>query len=406
MITSGTDISTLNPSIDPQGEIESAIRAIVEPLETESKKEIEAIKLKAQAHRSELEKQIRLSRDIEQADIQVCKIRLSGEIARIRSEFYGESQSPTVGPIRGLPVEMLSYVFRYHVESGSSPWVLAKVSKLWMHTALSTPQLWSHIRVGIHGPSPALVWYVVNGRKEYSIGQKQVCSDTIQVDAALRRSGEVPLSLEFACPDWNQHSVVNSTFLKILNPPLSHRVQSLNIVDAYIPNGTIPDDTPIGPFPRLLSLKLPKNPNDWVNRLLKAVSETSHSLQVISLGGVRYLAHAFPTVEDLTLEYPQNDEMIIAILKSMPRIRKVTISSYNQEFGLELLERFLSGSEPLLCPNLEVLLLGDEFHRFSLPKGKAAPLVKKLVKVRQQIGKPLRELTIHWNFRSEVVNYA
>ncbi|KIM27252.1 hypothetical protein M408DRAFT_330157 [Serendipita vermifera MAFF 305830] len=533
MIASGTDISTLDPSVNPQDEKEILIRARVEPLEVESKEEIKAIKLKAQAHRSELEKQISLSYDIEQADIQICKIRLSGQVARIRNEVYGESQSQIVGPIRGLPVEMLSYVFRYHVESGSSPWILAKVSKLWMHTALSTPQLWSHIRVGIQGSSyynqPTPVAYVVNGRKEYSIGHKQDCSDTMQVDAALRRSGEVPLSFEFVCPSWTQHRVVNSTFLQILYPPISERVENLDIKEAYITTGTIPDDTPIGPFPRLLSLKLPKTPSDWVARLLKAVSETSHRLEAISLGGVRtglvecrfwshirrltfdnvtyrfdglsdvierlgalehledvpsgwpnettpmatcehirqvmftcnpaylgrlclpsleslnlalltgnappvnggdqlifphvvtleldvagnrerwsrYLAHAFPKVEDLTLERPQDDEMTIAVLKSMPRIRKVTLTgSSGQEYGLEFLESLRSSNEPLLCPNLETLLLGNGNRRFRLPKGKAGPLIKKLVKARQQIGKPLRELTVHWRFRNEVVNYV
>jgi hypothetical protein len=63
--------------------------------------------------------------------------------------------------------------------------------------------------------------------------------------------------------------------------------------------------------------------------------------------------------------------------------------------------------EPLICPNLERLTLGhSEHHRVRTLKRNNGPLCKNLIKFRREIGKPLQELTVHWDYLNEVIDYT
>ena len=110
-----------------------------------SDEEIEKIREAARLHLEELKKQLEWSKEEEKANIAVVNIRLEREIEQLVRERSGET--PTEGPIRKLPTELLSYVFCCYVALDMSPWRVAKVCKIWMRTAMATPRLWRHIFV-------------------------------------------------------------------------------------------------------------------------------------------------------------------------------------------------------------------------------------------------------------------
>jgi hypothetical protein len=487
---------------------------------------IDAIKSAANAYRRALEERLWRSKELEQADISVCKIRMQREIEKARQEIY---QEQTVeGPIRILPAEMLSKIFRYHVEDDLSPWTLVKVSKTWMDTAMATPHLWCRLLVVSKTLAVQLrVAYVVDGKKYYSVGSMQVCDHLAQLQAALDRSGAVlPLTIKVDQGTWVEDSVFPFLILQILSSPLSKRVHDLDLAAVNIADPEYASDISIGPFTLLTSITLPQNISPWAHTCLKSVSSTSRNLDKVTITGVierelaahsfwhrvksvvlphnrgglnqiigqlsaledirhlpkywpdqdtpatvwrsirqisltcdpgylgrlqlpqletfalyvsrridahalsgydrplypalvnlevlvddplwpQYMAGAFPALLNLTLKCTGDDGLIVAILKSVPSVRNAKIQgSPSRTFGLEMLP-VLSDEEPLVCPNLERLTLGNSGnHRVQTPKRINSPLCKKLVKFRREIGKPLQELTVHWDYLDEVIDYT
>jgi F-box-like len=526
MDISGTPSSAFAPYSIPPNADELLQRRIKEIGHAENKK-IDAIKSAASAYRRTLEERLSQSKELEEADISVCHIRMQREVEKARQEIY---QEKTVeGPIRILPPEMLSKIFRYHIVEGDhSPWTLAKVSKAWMETAMATPHLWCRMLV----VSRALavqrqMAYVVDGKKYYSVGNMQVCGDFAQLQAALGRSGAVlPLNIKVDSWTLEKDSLFMFTLLQILSSPFSKRIHDLDIAAVNIADPKYASDISTGPFPLLTSITLPQNVGPWTHRCLKSVSSTSRTLDKVTItgdistelaahsfwhrvkhvalhrdrvdfnkisgqlsalehisylpkswpnratpaavwGNIRqisltcepeslhrlqlprletftlyvygrmaahalsgcdqprypalvnlevtvddplwpqYMAGAFPAVLNLTLKCPGDDGLIIAILKSVSSVRNVRIlGPSNNTFGLQML-RVLCDEEPLVCPNLERLTLGNGgTYRVQTPKRITSPLCKNLVKFRRDIGKPLLEHTVHWYYLNEVVDYT
>jgi hypothetical protein len=290
-------------------------------------KKIDTIMSVASAYRRALEERLRRSKELEEADISVCNIRMQREIEKARQEIYQEET--VAGPIRMLPVEMLSKIFRYHVEADLSPWTLVKVSKTWMDTAMTTPQLWCRLLVV---PSARTVQkrvaYVVNGKNHYSVGSMQLCEDISQLQAALDRSGAVlPLTIKVDSGTLVEDSLFSSTFLHILSSPLSDRIHDLNIASVTIVDPEYASDIAVGPFPLLTSIVLPHHIGPWTHRFLESVSSTSRTLDKVTITGAmstELALHSFwHRVKRVVLNHHGGLDQIVGHLSALEHINSL-----------------------------------------------------------------------------------
>jgi F-box-like len=296
MNTSGTQSSAFAPASNTPNVDELLQRRITEIKNAENKK-IDAIKSAASAYRRALEERLWRSKELEEADISVCLIRIQREIEKARREIYQENI--VEGPIRILPAEMLSKIFRYHVEEDDlSPWNLVKVSKTWMETAMATPHLWCRLLVVSKTlAGKRRMAYVVDGKKHYSVGSMQVCNDAAQLQAALDRSGAVlPLTITVEPGTPMEDSVFPFTLLQILSSPISERIHDLDIATVNIVDPEYASDISIGPFPLLTNITLPRNIGLWTHNCLKSVSSTSRTLNRVAITSnisTELAAHSF-----------------------------------------------------------------------------------------------------------------
>ncbi|KIM27251.1 hypothetical protein M408DRAFT_311472 [Serendipita vermifera MAFF 305830] len=280
--TNALDSDPIATSETSQAVKDELFKAGTKQLETESNNAIEEIQKAAKARKDDLERQISLLKEFEAADIAVCKLYLKRNIQELREAIYGETT--IAGPIRKLPAEMLSEVFRYHVESNRSPWILVKVSKYWMGTAMATPQLWRHILVDDY-PTPAYhryERYIVNGKKEFTTGNKQVCPNPAELQAAITRSGVVPLNVEISRLQWSSDPSKSDMLSQLLCSPVSVRIMHLDAPTHDLANMN-PDDQPFGPFTALESLRLWGTIDSCADRLLDVMSLTCKRLRLIRI---------------------------------------------------------------------------------------------------------------------------
>jgi hypothetical protein len=318
-----------------QNEKNELMRIGKEELERKLKEEVEAIKIAAEAQRAALRERACRVSELEQADTMVCEIHAKRRIQKLREEIYGERTVP--GPIHKLPGEMLSTVFRYHVEDNSSPWILAKVCKTWMHTALRTPQLWCHLLISDDNSQArrygTLESYVINGRKEPAIGRMQICSNMSQLQAALERSGAVlPLSLTISnYSNWRPSGVVVPIFIRFINYPLSERLGNLDF--GNMGSKHLQSTTPItvGGFPLLRSMRLPYSNSPSIVKVLESVSVTSKDLE--------------------TASFPEGVHLMPAVYSFWSRLKCVTIGVHRANTtGLNQVIDQLGGLESLEGP--------------------------------------------------------
>jgi len=490
-----------------------------EELEKRLKAEVESVKIAATAKRAVLKERIKRLNEVQQAEITVREMHMERGIQKLREEIYGERTVHVPGPIRKLPGELLSTIFQYHVEDDLSPWILAKVCKTWMQMAMRTPQLWCHLSIledKIESSNSKIQSYVVNGRKELSIGRKQICSNHFQLQAALDRSGAaLPLSVKITeYANWSPNGMVLSIFLRFISYPLSERLGNLHI--GNMDHRFLESATPItvGKFPLLRSMRLPYSDALCIEKILESVSVTSQALetaffrsgihtmlaaysfwsrlkcitmgtagtralglnQVIDqlggleslegpvyawpnsqtpravLGNIReitlycfaphlgrlrlpqletlkfmengnrdslnryeqvsfptvvnlevstndekwhlYTAGAFPAVKNFTLAWYGDDATPINTLEAMPSVCNVTLRGPNSStFGILLFKALRLSDEPVLCPNLEKLSLGNGVDT---TRPRLTPWVKKAIKFRKDIGRPVQEITVYW----------
>lgn len=493
-------------------------------LEAQSKTTIEEIKDTAYAYQSDLEEISRVSREMDETDMKVCQIHTKAELQKLREAVYGETFS--IGPIHKLPAEILSYIFRYHVSLNSSPWILVKVSKYWMQTGMTTPQLWRNLVFGRSYCITDQETYVVNGKTQNSWGNRQICRDTAETQAALRRSGAVPLMITIDRNSLIGDTTYSQVIPQIFSAPLCERIQYLHISEDLGPYLT--KALPFGSFPQLETIEACIWPYPWVKLLLEAISSTGNSLRRVKLGGSKtwdlseysfwphikhlsltgllcgdygnyglnsistqlggleriefiprnwpnkfttiskwanilhirlscrvehlgrlqlpqletleftdmsepwephsgdfplsfprlvylevdtnspawpqYSANAFPVVDIFQLRGKLDNETFIATLESIPTVQHVTLVAYSRPaFGMDLLQEMQSHNGAVLCPELKWLVLGSEYFKLSTLEGSAKSLAK-FIKSRIKLGKPISEMTIHWEDRKEVLN--
>jgi len=277
--------------------VTSEIIAEADRVNKASEDDIERIKVAASSYREELRKEIAWSEEEEKANIEVRRIRAKRELERLLRERLGVGPT-AVGSIRKLPVELLSYIFRYYVDSYMSPWRLAKVCKDWMRTALATPHLWRYILIKPVAPFGSETW-IVDGERHISSGNMQICRTTTQLDKALLRSGAVPLHIKVDSVNTGG-SVVTSmntrgnlargsifpSVLAILEDPVSRRIEYLNIICllATLPFSQ-PSNRPVGCFSHLRELLLPDGHYPWIDVFTKSISLTATRIETLRLGG-------------------------------------------------------------------------------------------------------------------------
>lgn len=249
-----------------------------------SKLEIERINKAALLHQADLMKQLEWSKEEQLANAEVCRIRLRREIEGMVLERLGKISAE--GPIRKLPVELLSHIFHSYIGHNMSPWRLVKVCRSWMQTALATPQLWRHIRVrsALMHATPHEKW-VVNGEQRISMGRMQVCSTVVQLRAALRRSGAVPLEINVDLPN---NGIVTPSDLSlmriILAGPVSERIEILDLATFPFLYHSPQLDISIGHFYHLKKIHLPTQIDQtWMRELLESLSRTSSRLKSLQL---------------------------------------------------------------------------------------------------------------------------
>lgn len=190
------------------------------------------------------------------------------------------------GRIRLLPAELLSEIFKICVETEGIPWLLVRVCKAWKRIALSTSRLWSHLHIqAMGGHHPPYQFATIDGQVQYYFGRVQFCPSTQHVQAALDRSGGVPLSVTFR----QSEPTLEDWFLLALRTffasPVSSRIQELDIKTTYISDSYLGPDESIGSFPLLRTIALPNllPKVTWMTALLQSVSSTSTYLQIVRI---------------------------------------------------------------------------------------------------------------------------
>jgi hypothetical protein len=213
---------------------------------------------------------------LESANINVANIRCQRRLASLRAVIWRENLTP--GPVNRLPAEMLSEIFRYYVESNMCPWTLVKVCKRWQETALRTPHLWGNI---VFTNDDALInnadCWIVDGRRQFSRDNQQLCLNLSQVKAALTRSGVLPLEVAIQhFDDQLPNSDIESVIALLVKDPTSRRIRSLEIISSNLRGTSIVP----GQFPLLKVIFWYGPPLPWMIELFKMVSESANHLEV------------------------------------------------------------------------------------------------------------------------------
>ena len=382
----------------------SEIIAEADRLNKASEKDIERIKAAASSCREELRKQIAWSEEEERANIEVRRIRATREFERLLQERLGVGPTQ-VGPIRKLPIELLSYIFRYYVDSDMSPWRLAKVCKDWMRTALATPYLWRYILIKPVPPLSSQEW-IVDGKKRISHGNMQLCRTITQLRKALLRSGAVPLHIKVDCMNTRggmvdpinvEGSLVSDSnlplFLALLKDPLSQRIEYLNITYLLTPPPfPQPSNRPVGHFSHLRELLLPDQHHPWIDVFMKSISLTATRIETLRLRGevrLESTKHSFwPLLKTLQIGRPGQFNDIAGKLLDLEELafgprawpnERTPFFTWKKarKINVECHPRYLSRASPPSLESLELndirysLILGDtigEYDPVSFPK--------------------------------------
>ncbi|KAJ7609145.1 hypothetical protein FB45DRAFT_1067149 [Roridomyces roridus] len=162
---------------------------------------------------------------------------LDSEISRLRDRLdqlqaermhlseYHSQYVPILSPLRRMPSEILVQIFSRTLPSfdeskgdasdaKGSPWALTQVSSRWREIALSTPSLWSTLRIYGHAP----------GSKHSAMLQTQ-----------LRRSGTLNLNIYF----WGYEEADSAVQLKLFDLLSKHSARwealSIQLSSALVP---------------------------------------------------------------------------------------------------------------------------------------------------------------------------
>lgn len=321
-----------------------------------------------------LREQLRREDEGNRFNIEVCRIRLRQQIERLERERAGNETE--TGPIMNLPAELISHIFRYHVESGSSPWELVKVCKAWKKSAFATPCLWRYICVALANTYNHDFDRIATESMQNNTPNWQICSSMPHLQATLERSRAVPLhvraeNLEFPEP-------VPTTLLSLLctlvSSPVSERIETLILTAWITPRDILPTSVSIGPFTRLVSLHLLDPSDTWSNILLESIDSTACQLEEIHLECViprELTKHKFwSRLKRLYLGSPHEIGPFNDLAEKLVRIEELPACpflwphegtpavtwAYIREIELNCMPRFLNR---LNLPKLEVLKFTD-----------------------------------------------
>ena len=253
-------------------------------LRNEFNSEVEAINKAALNHQRTLKRRLNRSIQEERFNILGCTFKLEREIKRLEQERSRRQMRGS--PIMSLPVELLSYIFQYHVDDGNSAWGLVKVCKDWMKIAFATPYLWRYICITHSLDLDQAIWEFDAERQAHKTNV-QICRTVAQLQVALERSGAVPLEVHTKHSTWGFSVVrdISPLFCVLISAPVSERIGHLDLEGLSSARIALPANTQVGPFTRLTSMRLPHPIRPWVYPLLASISSTSTQLRTVELSG-------------------------------------------------------------------------------------------------------------------------
>jgi len=216
--------------------------------------------------------------------------------------------------------------------------------------------------------------YVVDGRKQTSQGNKQICSSPAELRASLLRSGAVPLQVEvyFHAKDGSQVKPFLSAFRIVLGDPVSQRIELLDMAYMWLPDGMVQPDFSIGRFPLVRELRLPDTLQSWNYSLLKSISMTTTRIDTLRLGGgispeLTNCCSFWPLIRTLGLGNSSQFNIISEKLSNLKRLESLLnhwpdqgtpVSTWSKVRDISLFchPRDL---DRVILPNLESLMLTD-----------------------------------------------
>ncbi|KAJ7879211.1 hypothetical protein B0H14DRAFT_2709652 [Mycena olivaceomarginata] len=117
--------------------------------------------------------------------VQLLLYELSADCESLCEEI--ETHKATLSPIRRMPPELLSLIFAcasqptLHDRRDTAPWAASQVSRRWRAIALSQPSLWTSIDLDFG--------WIKDGQTR----------TIYRLEAHLKRSGNLPLDIDFGC---------------------------------------------------------------------------------------------------------------------------------------------------------------------------------------------------------------
>lgn len=357
------------------------VDAEIEKLQKAFQKEVYDINRAALAHQDALRTELQQSKDEQIANLQVCRIRLQRQIEKLEREKFGTDLK--IGPIVNLPTELLGLIFHYHVDNGMSPWGPAKVCKSWKNAALSTPHLWRYISI-----APALstglisgaIAWIVDGERQISKKNRQICSTGTQLLAALQRSGTVPLKIQAESMSTCTPPVLVTLFSLLwllLRDPASARIESLDLTEWPIQRVASPRTIQVGSFALLSSIDITNNSDIWVRELFDSIDSTACGLEQLSVDSAISEALAersfWPRIKILRFKEPTYVGQFNDIAKKLVSIEELPLCpplwpnegtpistwAYIQKLELKCAARYL---DRLRLPNLDRLIFTDSAY--------------------------------------------
>ncbi|KAG8822439.1 hypothetical protein FRC19_005962 [Serendipita sp. 401] len=273
----------------------------------------------------------------------------------------------SISPIRRVPQEVLSMIFLIHtIEHSQSTWTLMHVCRTWRLAALTTPSLWTRIKL------------ITVSRKEKKSKSRlrvsegyEVCSKSSQLIRALQRVGSAPLDLWILMGynEWNRDSSLYSDeemrnlIAVVKRQLLRPRLRSLRIQTAeyFRPDDAFDEFD----FRSLKEIEVNRVFPELFKRIAQEVGDLRSLIGPCS--EVLSLKDKLSHVEELSIvgEYGSDAQSVQSLLSTSHSLTNLTIhgSNLNKSFKttmtrLERLELWnVPPVWPIVCPNLTHLTI-------------------------------------------------
>jgi hypothetical protein len=162
-------------------------------------------------------------------------------------------------------------------------------------------------------------------------------------------------------------------------------------------------------YPKLQSLRLTTyRPHHWLSNVsmpeLTTLHLTLNARNRHTRGPNGAPLSSCPKVQSLKLYTKWDDEMTITLLEALPNVVSVAIIPLGKDVqcGLDLLPQLTEYSDSfVLCPSLEILVLGQSTGGVHNLKAVLVPMIKHTIAFRTAQGCPFQRIEVFWNSSQE-----